>query len=223
MKHPIYLCFLSAALIILPSCSSYLTSPSPAASPSVGSSAQMAGSRVLIKTGTIHLEVNDVRKSTQLTRQIITKHNGYLENISSSDDKNAYTKLKLRLPKDRLTPVMDALAALGKVITKNVEVTDVTDEWIDLQAKMKNIRAMRDRLRTLLRQAKNVEDTLKIEKELTRVQSELDSLEGRLKAMDKHAAYSKLSLTLNQKSVPGPIGAASKGVWWGIKKLFVIR
>ncbi|MFK7910181.1 MAG: DUF4349 domain-containing protein [Akkermansiaceae bacterium] len=220
-----YLSYFSTIIILslLPSCNSYLAAPSPVAVPTMMASARSADSRVLIKTGTIRIEVNDVENSTQLAKKIVKKHKGYLENISTSDDDHAYARLKLRIPKNQLSPAMDELASLGKVTSRDVEIEDVTDEWIDLQAKLKNLRALRDRLRVLLRQAKNVKETLEVEKELTRVQSELDSLEGRIKAMGKHVTYSKLSLTIRQKTIPGPIGALGKGAWWGVKKLFVLR
>jgi len=120
-------------------------------------------------------------------------------------------------------PVMDALAALGKVTSRNVQIEDVTEQWIDLQAKVSNLRALRDRLRKLLNQTKNVKEMLEVEKELTRVQSELDSLEGKTKAIKNHVAYSKLTVRIRQKSILGPIGAVGKGAWWGIKKLFVLQ
>lgn len=171
----------------------------------------------------MRLEVADVQNSTKKAQAIVKKHRGYLSTISTSYDDDVCASLKLRVPKDSLVQTMDELSTLGKVTSRDVEVEDVTEQWIDIQAKLKNMRALRDRLRILLKQANSVEDTLKVEKELTRVQSELDSLEGKVKKMQKHAVYSKLSLTISQKSIPGPIGAIGKGAWWGVKKLFVLR
>lgn len=223
MNYLFRICCLSAALMTLPSCSSYLASPAPAAPASPVTGVRSADSRILVKTGTMSLEVTDVELSTQQARQVTKKHRGYLENISSSQQDQPYARLELRIPKDRLSAVMDELASLGKVTSREIEVEDVTGQWVDLQAKLKNMRALRDRLRTLLSKAQNVKEMLEVEKELARVQSDLDSLEGRLKAMSKHNTYSKLTLSIRQKSVPGPIGAVGKGAWWSVKKLFVLR
>lgn len=118
---------------------------------------------------------------------------------------------------------MEGLATVGKITSRQISVEDVTDEWIDLQAKIKNLRSLRDRLRRLLDRANNVKEVLAVEKELNRVQSELDSLEGRMKAMQRNVSYSKITINLRQKSIPGPLGSITKGTWWGVKKLFVIR
>ena len=218
-----HICCLSAVLLALSSCSNYLASPRPAPGPPMVTAGQSASSRILVKTGTMSLEVNDVEKASRQARALTKKHHGYLENITSSQKDKPYARLKLRIPKDRLSTVMDETAALGKVSSRDIEIEDVTDQWIDLQAKLKNMRALRDRLRDLLAKAKNVKEMLEVEKQLARVQSELDSLEGRIKAMSKHTAYSKLTLTIRQKSVPGPLGAVGKGAWWGAKKLFVLH
>jgi len=171
----------------------------------------------------MRIQVSNVQRASNQARDLIKKHKGYIESIDSSDDTDAYANLELRIPKQDLVPVMDGLAMLGKVTSRNVQIKDVTEQWIDLQAKIKNMRALRDRLRNLLQQAKNVKEMLEVEKELTRVQTELDSLEGKIKAMQKHVAYSKLTVRIRQKSIPGPIGAVGKGAWWGIKKLFILK
>jgi hypothetical protein len=48
-------------------------------------------------------------------------------------------------------------------------------------------------------------------------------LEGKIKAMQQHVAYSKLTVRIRQKSIPGPIGAVGKGAWWSVKKLFILK
>lgn len=172
------------------------------------------------------METSDVEATSTEAEAIIQKHKGYLENVDRSanhDGDAASARLELRIPSASLELVMTDLGQLGKVTSHNVSVDDVTDQWIDLQAKLNNTRALRDRLRKLLQQAKTVEDTLKVEKELTRVQIELDALEGKMKKLSKHVSYSKLSLSICQKSILGPLGVVTKGSWWGVKKLFVIQ
>lgn len=169
------------------------------------------------------MTTSDVTSATQRTRDIVKHYKGYVENNSSKSHSKPSSRLHIRIPSSSLTPAMDAIAKLGHVTSRHTETEDVTEQWIDLQAKLKNLRALRNRLRTLLNQAKNIKETLEVEKELTRVQSELDSLEGQLKAMRNHINYSKLTIHIRQKSIPGPLGAIGKGTRWGIKKLFVIR
>ena len=217
-------CLLPAiASLFTVSCSSHLAAPSPVVESAYGEATRASSSRVLIKTGTMQVRVSDVQQASADAKALVKKHRGYLESIDSSDDGDAYADLNVRVPKTELVSVMDGLATLGTVTSRHVQVKDVTDEWIDLQAKLNNMRAMRDRLRSLLQQAKTVKETLEVEKELTRVQSELDSLEGKIKAMQQHVSYSKLTVRIRQKNIPGPLGAVGKGAWWGVKKLFVIK
>lgn len=228
LRIHIHVVCLGLIAIPLVSCTSHLSPPSPAPVYAMGSTSNNSSklkpqTRVLIKTGSMSLQVNDVKATSASAKKLVKQHHGYLESISSNDDKDAYANLEVRVPKTGLQPLMDDLAGLGKVSSRNITVEDVTEQWIDLQAKINNLRALRDRLRKLLIQAKNVKETLEVEKELTRVQSELDALEGKIKAMQKHVAYSKLTIRIRQKSIAGPIGAVGKGAWWGIKKLFVIK
>ena len=186
-------------------------------------SAAAVKSRVLIKTGSMTMEVHNVKEALDGTRDLVKKQKGYIENSSSRENDGGSASLTVRIPKDSLVTTMDQLATMGKVTSRYIEVEDVTDQWIDLQAKIKNLRALRDRLRQLLNNTKNVKDVLAVEKELNRVQSELDSLEGKIKAMQKNVSYSNLYINIHHKSIPGPLGAVTKGTWWGVKKLFVIR
>lgn len=186
-------------------------------------SAAAVKSRVLIKTGSMTMEVHNMKEALDGTRDLVKKQKGYIENSSSRENDGGSASLTVRIPKDSLDTTMDQLATMGKVTSRYIEVEDVTDQWIDLQAKIKNLRTLRDRLRRLLNNTKNVKDVLAVEKELNRVQSELDSLEGKIKAMQKNVSYSKLNINIHHKSIPGPLGAVTKGTWWGVKKLFVIR
>jgi len=223
MKAIIYLASVSA-VSSLTSCTSSLApaSPAPVMAGSYNEEASVK-SRVLIKTGSISLEVHDVKETTTKVQNMVKKRKGYVENINSREKGGGYASLTVRVPKEGLATTMNDLTAMGKVTSRNIDVEDVTDEWIDLQAKVKNLRTLRDRLRRLLDKANNVKDVLAVEKELNRVQSELDSLEGKIKAMQQNVSYSKINVSIRHKSIPGPLGVVTKGTWWGVKKLFVIR
>lgn len=93
----------------------------------------------------------------------------------------------------------------------------------DLTTRLTNNRALRDRLKLLLDRAKDVEDVLAIEKELTRIQSEVETMQATLDRLDSQIALSELSVTLQRRQILGPLGYVSYGLWWTISKLFVIR
>ena len=99
----------------------------------------------------------------------------------------------------------------------------MTDRLIDYEAKLKNLLALRDRIRYLIENKSDSSNIVDMERELSRVQGELDSLQGQMETLKKRVAYSTLDLIVQQKRIYGPLGYLAHGAWWAISKLFVIR
>lgn len=118
---------------------------------------------------------------------------------------------------------MDAITTLGDVRNRAVASRDVTDEYFDLETRLKNAIAQRDRLRALLEKASKVEEILAVEKELSRIQAELESMQGRLDRLRSEVEESTLSVTLERKRVLGPLGYLAYGIGWCVEKLFVLE
>ena len=114
---------------------------------------------------------------------------------------------------------MTSLTTIGKVTHQRITIDDVTEQYLDLQAALKNKRVLRDRLRNLLKQTKNVGELLKVEEQLARAQTELDQMEARLTQMRSQVAHSTLTLSIERNRIPGPIGAVTTGTGWVFKKL----
>jgi hypothetical protein len=129
----------------------------------------------------------------------------------------------IRVPAARLDALMDSASTLGKVERRTVTSSDVTEQLVDLEARLDALRATRDRLRQLLERADEVQDVISVERELARVQGELESLEGRLQLLRTQVAMSELSLDISQQPVLGPLGIVIAGTAKLIGKLFVIR
>lgn len=221
--------FITALLLgcLLVSCGNQLVSPlaSPAVALSVAyeNSTNVSRAKVverkLIKNGSLTIESVDVKKAAKDAEAILKKHGGYIENKVEGKD----VTLAARIPAQKIDLGMDELAALGRVTYRRVNVRDVMDEYIDVDAKIRNLRVLRDRLKKLYSKSNKVEELLKVEKELARVQTQLDSMEGRIKAMKKNIAYSELSISINRKRIPGPLGAVGKGVNWVGRKLWILN
>ncbi|HYD50625.1 MAG TPA: DUF4349 domain-containing protein, partial [Terriglobales bacterium] len=151
---------------------------------------------------------------------------GYVHESSIDSDKAAF---ELRIPAQRLDAVLDQLARLGQEKSRELSTEDVTDKLIDLEAEIANKEALRDRLRALLARSNDVKDVLSVEHELTRVQTELDSLKGRLKTTTQDVAFSSVKPTLTAPApekptrILGPLGYLFVGSKWLVTKLFVIR
>lgn len=181
--------------------------------------------RMIRRNAALGLAVEDLPAAAERAEQIVDDAGGLLER-SNARGEDESMHLGFRVPSTRLDETLDALAALGRTTRRSVSADDVTDQVVDLDARLRNLRALRDRLRGLLDRATKVGEVLEIERELTRVQSEIDSLDGRLERLEKDVALSVLSLDLEQeepKRILGPLGYLGYGFKWFVEKLIVIR
>jgi len=167
--------------------------------------------RMLIWKAFLTIEVSDVIKESK----------GYIE--SKSENTEISASLVIRIPSNGLNDILKKLESLGDVTHKTLSSEDVTEFCIDIEARLKNKRALCARMRELLKQATDVQDILAIEKELSRVQSDLDSMEGRLKALKGQVNFATINVTLRREEILGPLGYLFTGVWWLVEKLFVIQ
>jgi hypothetical protein len=104
----------------------------------------------------------------------------------------------IRVPRGRFEEALKRVEQTGDVQHREVKAEDVTEEFMDLGVRLKNARAMRDRLEDLLKKAA-VKDALEIEKELGRVTQEIERLEGRLKFLKDRLAYSTITVSFNAR------------------------
>ena len=177
--------------------------------------------RSYVMTASQKVEVKEIEPAVKDVELLVKKSGGHVQSQSVREDDEAH--LILRVPPGQLLPTLDALASLGKEEYRNVASEDVTEKLIDTEARLKNAVALRDRLKALLNQAKDVKDVLEIEKELVRVQGDIDSMDGRLKKLKEQVDYAVVDLTLNRRKILGPLGYIVYGVAWLIQKLFVIQ
>lgn len=189
------------------------------ASAPVGRAQQDA--RVLVRRATIDVEVEEVARAVERATAVARAFDGYVEHVMTNETKSAY--LRLRIPSRQLDAAIDSLARLGKVTGRSLSEEDVTAQSVDLEARVASYRAARDKLRDLLARAATVADAVAAQGELTRVQAELDSLEGQLKMIQSSVAQSELTVTLNRRRILGPLGIVASGLATLIGKLFVWR
>ena len=177
--------------------------------------------RLLVRRATMQLEVKDpeavARRVTDLTQSL----GGYVE--QSREASGGAVHLRIRVPAASLEATMDSVATLGHVEKRQISADDVTEQVVDLGARVATRRAIRDRLRALLERAQSIEDVITVERELARVQGELDVLERRLEYLRGTSSMAELSVNARQKRILGPLGLVVAGTGWVLQKLFIIR
>ena len=179
--------------------------------------------RMLIRSATLKLDVADPAAAAARVEQAVRSAEGRVEKRTDEED---LVVLKLRVPTARLDSVTAGLETLGKVTFRQSESRDVTSEYVDTAARLKNAIALRDRLRELLAKTAAIAEVLEIEKELARVQGEIDAFEARRAAMKDEVDLADINCELRRQErepIPGPVTVIFKGVGWVLKKLFVLR
>lgn len=162
------------------------------------------------------MKSRSLKSSSEKSVALVARHKALITSSSLTDDRYEAT---IRVPATSLPSLMESLESVGRVTSSHISMDDVTEAYRDLEAALKNKRALRDRLRSLLSRATKIEDILKIEKELSRVQTELDQMEARMKSMRSKVAHSTLDLSIKRQRIPGPLGVVTKSTGWVYEKL----
>ena len=154
------------------------------------------------KNANLSIEVKDIEKSLDKAKQIISTFNGEIISTSSGgmDFGQPYANIRLRVPNEKLNDAIDALKKISsKILSENIYTNDVTEEFIDVEAKLNIMKSTEKRFKDLLNEANNVEEVLQVEKELMRIRGEIDSLEGRLGYLSQTTDTSEINLSINEE------------------------
>lgn len=183
----------------------------PAADPWFGSSAFDPASRLIIRTGQASIEVDSLESSMAALRRLVQRAGGFVADASvQSGRKQLRTaNLELKVPASRFDELIEGLEPVGRLQFVNVGADDVSEEFVDLTARVANGRRLEDRLVELLRtRTGKLQDVLTVERELARVREEIERMEGRLRFLKQSAQLSTLSVSLYE---PAPLVASHPG------------
>jgi hypothetical protein len=221
LKYSFFAVITLYVIIVSAGCHSYRTpehGPEIAYNGSI--SKKSVDKRQLIRSADLKLACYNIKEKVDSIKEVVKNNDGYFSQINVEENKSAY--MKIIVPAENLDKTLTELKNCGSEIKCNVYVYDVTRKIKDLDAVLKNKKALRERLRALLKRAEKVSEVLDVEKELTRLQIEIDKLEGTLKSYCKDVKESKITLELRRHRVYGPLGYIFKGTFWVLEKLFVI-
>jgi hypothetical protein len=180
----------------------------PAAKPKTVTSLQESRpDRYLIRNATLSVEVRDARQASRTLIAAVEAARGYVAESHESVDALGQRSvvITVRVPAGRFDGSLGQIEALGKVMDKQVTAEDVTEEFVDSQARLRNLQASEERLLAHLRQTGRLPDILLVENALTRVRGEIEQLEGRLRYLAHRIAYSTLAVTLSEAARPQPV------------------
>lgn len=151
---------------------------------------ERANDRQVVYSAALRLVVVSAREAFASIQALAKEAGGHLQ----ESDARAIT---IRVPANTFEDVVAKISRLGEVVENVVRAADVTEEMLDLGIRLENARKARERLLAHLAKSEKVEDTLKIELELTRVTGEIERIEGRLRYMQSQIAMSTIRVELN--------------------------
>jgi len=158
--------------------------------------ASQAG-RMVVYTATVALRADDPQGAARAAVALAERAGGSLhgqETLGGQDGPRV--TLVLKVPPDAVRTTLDGLAALGEVVHSNLDGQDVTERYVDLEARVATLRASVARLRELFAGAGTVGELAALEGELTRREADLESLEGQRRALEQQAAMATITLTV---------------------------
>jgi len=180
----------------------YGMTPDAAYAPSVDTksySSISAESRIQL-WGSISLEVRNISDAIEEIRALVNQHNARVSSSESGDSYNKYANISILVPKESFHELIQAIQKIGtKVTNENINSNDVTEEYVDVEAKLNVMGQTENRFIALLSETSTVQEVMSIEKELMRLRGEIDSLEGRMKYLRKTTNNSVLNVHMTEE------------------------
>ncbi len=158
--------------------------------------------RRIIKEGEISFETSDNNETRKLINKLVNDYKGYISQDNVTDQKyRIENRMTIRVPSEKFDDLLEKITETNKPIeSKNIIATDVTEEYVDIEARLKTKKELENRYKILLNRATTVDDILKIEKQIGELRSEIESIEGRFKYLNDRISYSTLTIVFYERT-----------------------
>lgn len=154
--------------------------------------------RMVVEESNVSLVVKDVRQKVDQIIKQVEEEGGYMVSSSVSQPQEApFANLVVRVPKSKLRPTLEFLRKMAiKVTSENLKGWDVTDQYFDIEARLENLDKTKAKYEEILDKATTVDQILRVQRELTSLQSQIDQLKGQQQYLEKTAENAKLTCYL---------------------------
>lgn len=155
--------------------------------------------RLVIQETTLSMVVKDVAESLKTIQQKAEDLGGYMVNSHlSKPEESASGTVTVRVPEEKLSDALDAFRRAGlRVVDENVSGRDVTDQYVDLEARLATLNKTKTKFEEILDRATQVQDLLTVQRELINLQSQIDSVKGQQQYLSQSAKLSKITVYLS--------------------------
>ncbi|MBI5297030.1 MAG: DUF4349 domain-containing protein [Chloroflexi bacterium] len=162
------------------------------------------GERLVVVTGDLGLIVPDVETSLEQVAALAKETGGYvLKSSADNADEWRSAEITIRVPADQFDALLGRVKALGsQVLRENIQGRDVTEEYIDLEGRLKGLQTTLAQLDQLTEKAQTVEEALQVSIERGKVQEQIEQALGRKQYLENQAALATLTVSLSTTPPP---------------------
>jgi len=171
-----------------------------------------ASNRLVIKTGTINMVVKDIKSSVKSIIQHVKDKGGWVVSSSVTEkEKVPLGNVTVRIPSEVFDETMDYSKALAeKVSYEGTQGRDVTEEYVDLQSRLRNLEATETQLLNIMERSGTIPDVLAAQKELTKIRGQIEQTKGKIQYLERSAEMATITINLALSEDLLPIPPAEK-------------
>jgi hypothetical protein len=156
--------------------------------------------RKIVKEGYMTLEVEDIAETMDEVAEMADELNGYVVSSYKHEyERGISGRITIRVPSEKFDEAFERLRQLAVAVPyETTTAKDVTEEYVDLEARLGNLLATEAQYLTLMEEAENVEDMLRVQKELSNVREQIEQIEGRMQYLEQTSETALIELTLEE-------------------------
>ena len=182
--------------------------------------------RKIIQNAELNLELDDPNTAQRQLSAIADAHGGFVvtsearQQSASAASANTTVNVVLRVPAAQFNAAIEKIRGLGgRILLEKRTGQDVTEEYIDLEARVRTQKALEAQMLDILKRAGRISDALEVQNQIATVRTEIERLEGRQRFLANQAALSTINVTLHTPA-PVVITTTAHGFWHQIKQAF---
>jgi hypothetical protein len=162
--------------------------------------------RIVVEETSMSLVVLKVKETSDKISELAKTAGGYMVSTNISQPEEApFASVVVRIPAEKVKSTIEEYRKLSiKVTSENVIGTDVTDQYVDLEARLKTLETTKTKFQEIMTRATIIQDILTVQRELINLQDQIDSLKGRQKYLEQTAALSKVTIYLSSDELALP-------------------
>ncbi|HET7658038.1 MAG TPA: DUF4349 domain-containing protein [Bacillales bacterium] len=193
------------------------------ANDSTGYSVIPKSKRMVIYNANMDITVRKFQQARNQIQSLIEQNGGYVvhSSFSETDTEKQTGTITTRIPQDKFHSFMNQIGQIAENVKQsNVQGQDVTKQYVDLNARLKAKREVRDRLNSFLQKATDSSDLLKISNQLADVQEQIEQIKGQMNYLQNHSALATVTITMTDVGA-GIADHKDLNTWGKIQQAFI--